>query len=129
MSISKNEIIENICLIRTLILWLQSQICDSSPTQTTAMGYNGGFSGIRYRHESWFRTIENETIQTDLVFDRADEVITVCEIKYFHERGGNRQPIQKTCSEGSDPRISMRHVAIRASGIRHGGMCGGCVLQ
>jgi uncharacterized protein len=41
-----------------------------------------GFSAIRYQSGSWFKSTEKETIQADLVFERADKVITLCEAKY-----------------------------------------------
>jgi AAA+ ATPase superfamily predicted ATPase len=70
-----------------------------------------GFSGIRYRSGSWFKSMGKETIQADLVFDRVDGVITLCEAKYVgkmkSEAGSNilrqaealgdyfRRPVQK----------------------------------
>jgi len=39
-----------------------------------------GFSGIRYTSGSWFS--RKAAAQIDLLFDRADRVFTVCEIKY-----------------------------------------------
>lgn len=41
-----------------------------------------GFSGIRYEHGSWFRTHNDNAAQIDLLFRRADNVLTVCEIKW-----------------------------------------------
>lgn len=42
------------------------------------------FSGIRYRAGSWFSTRRETTngVQVDLLFDRSDRMLTVCEAKY-----------------------------------------------
>jgi len=50
-----------------------------------------GFSGIQYRAGPWFRHGRRgvmEGVQLDLVFDRADRVLTVCEAKYRKEPVG-----------------------------------------
>lgn len=39
------------------------------------------FSGIRYKHGSWFRSKDNNKTQIDLLFIRADNILTLCEIK------------------------------------------------
>jgi hypothetical protein len=41
-----------------------------------------GFSGVRYRSGAWLERGEPGGFQFDLVFERADRVLTVCEIKY-----------------------------------------------
>jgi len=50
-----------------------------------------GFHGIEYRFGPHFRAAkaERKGVQIDLVFDRADNVLTLCEMKY------SRQPIGK----------------------------------
>lgn len=42
-----------------------------------------GFSGINYRVGPYFRAAKKDTpgIQVDLLFDRADNVLTLCEMK------------------------------------------------
>ncbi|MBD3320487.1 MAG: hypothetical protein GF350_05250 [Chitinivibrionales bacterium] len=40
------------------------------------------FSGIRYDAGAWFRSRKNEKTQVDLLFIRADNIISVCEMKY-----------------------------------------------
>lgn len=42
------------------------------------------FSGITYRYGPWFQrgTESRRGVQIDLLFDRADKVLTVCEMKY-----------------------------------------------
>lgn len=55
----------------------------------TAIAKTLGFSGIRYRAGSWFRTSGDEKTQVDLLFDRADRVVTVCEIKYGDRLSGS----------------------------------------
>ena len=50
-----------------------------------------GFSAVRYKSGVFFnRTTSKEQLgyQIDLVFDRADEVLTICEIKYTHGKTG-----------------------------------------
>lgn len=42
------------------------------------------FSGIRYKSGSWFRAQHDTKVQIDLVFFRADNVTTVCELKYVN---------------------------------------------
>jgi AAA+ ATPase superfamily predicted ATPase len=41
-----------------------------------------GFSGIRYEHGSWFRTSTDNAAQIDLLFKRADTILTICEVKW-----------------------------------------------
>jgi AAA+ ATPase superfamily predicted ATPase len=43
-----------------------------------------GFSGIRYQSGSWFRNRNGSKTQIDLMFKRADNVLTVCEVKYVN---------------------------------------------
>jgi AAA+ ATPase superfamily predicted ATPase len=47
-----------------------------------------GFGGIRYRAGAWFRPSKDGATQVDLLFDRADRVLTVCEMKYGGRIGG-----------------------------------------
>ncbi|MCH9628003.1 MAG: hypothetical protein S4CHLAM2_16520 [Chlamydiales bacterium] len=50
-----------------------------------------GFSGVQYKAGPYFSrgTIkEDPGYQIDLVFDRADHVYTICEIKYLHSPAG-----------------------------------------
>lgn len=44
-----------------------------------------GFSAVRYKHGAYFNRVTDKKspgYQIDLIFDRADNVITICEIKY-----------------------------------------------
>jgi hypothetical protein len=50
-----------------------------------------GFSGVNYRHGVFFNRNTDKIdsgFQIDLVFDRADNVITLCEIKYLQRKVG-----------------------------------------
>ena len=49
-----------------------------------------GFSAVRYTSGAFFnRSTKDETgYQIDLIFDRADHVLTVCEIKYLQVKAG-----------------------------------------
>ncbi len=50
-----------------------------------------GFSAVRYKSGSFFNrtTIKEEAgYQIDLIFDRADHVLTICEIKYTQNKTG-----------------------------------------
>lgn len=50
-----------------------------------------GFSGVQYRSGPYFSRTTNKAdpgYQMDLVFDRADNVYTVCEIKYLQSPAG-----------------------------------------
>lgn len=50
-----------------------------------------GFSAVRYKSGAFFnrKTIKTETgYQIDLIFDRADHVLTTCEIKYTQSKTG-----------------------------------------
>ncbi len=50
-----------------------------------------GFSAVRYKSGAFFnrKTIKGETgYQIDLIFDRADHVLTICEIKYTQSKTG-----------------------------------------
>jgi hypothetical protein len=49
-----------------------------------------GFSGVNYAVGPYFQSPDNERkgMQLDLVFDRADHVLVVCEIKYTQKPVG-----------------------------------------
>ncbi len=52
-----------------------------------------GFSGVQYRSGAYFsRSTEKEKpgFQIDLIFERADQVNTVCEIKYLQSKVGTK---------------------------------------
>jgi len=44
-----------------------------------------GFSGIKYESGSWFRKAKEKSAQIDLLFVRADNVLTVCEAKFVNK--------------------------------------------
>jgi hypothetical protein len=47
-----------------------------------------GFSAVAYDHGSWFQKADLATgAQVDLLFKRADKVITLCEVKYREQVG------------------------------------------
>ena len=52
------------------------------------------FSGIQYRAGSWFQAGDDQAgepgAQVDLLFDRADRVLTLCEAKYSDRLAGKR---------------------------------------
>jgi hypothetical protein len=88
------------------------------------------FSGVRYRSGAFFsRTTDKAAsgYQIDLIFDRADNVYTICEIKYLHSKVGtsvidefekklalfpnkDNKTIHKVliCSEGADQALINR---------------------
>ena len=48
-----------------------------------------GFSGVHYQSGSFFNKATNQQqkgFQVDLVFERADHVLTICEIKYLQSK-------------------------------------------
>lgn len=48
-----------------------------------------GFGGIKYKSGSYFqRGTKNQGYQIDLIFDRSDQVYTICEIKYTRQAAG-----------------------------------------
>jgi hypothetical protein len=47
-----------------------------------------GFSGVRYRSGAWIERDKPTGFQFDLVYDRADRVLTLCEIKYTEAPAG-----------------------------------------
>jgi hypothetical protein len=50
-----------------------------------------GFSAVRYKSGAFFnrKTVKEEAgYQIDLIFDRADHVLTICEIKYTQSKVG-----------------------------------------
>ncbi len=58
-----------------------------------------GFSAVRYQCGAWFRRAEMRSgAQVDLIFTRADGVITLCEVKYSESLGTDvfRQTQRKT---------------------------------
>ena len=57
-----------------------------------------GFSGVEYRVGPFYRRGAQTSMQLDLVFQRKDKVITVCEIKYLTEAPGKEvvSPFEKS---------------------------------
>ncbi|MBI4585719.1 MAG: hypothetical protein HY717_17035 [Planctomycetes bacterium] len=79
-----------------------------------------GFSGVQYRSGAYFARGADPGFQFDLVFERADRVITVCEIKF------TTQPIGSSAVQGFEralsrlkltPTQSVHRVLINAAGI------------
>ncbi|GJM07081.1 MAG: ATPase [marine bacterium B5-7] len=62
-----------------------------------------GFSGVKYQAGTFYNRAtskEDRGYQLDLIFDRADHVITVCEIKYLQQKADKRviAPFDKSLS-------------------------------
>lgn len=90
-----------------------------------------GFSGVQYKSGVYFSRSTDKDIpgyQIDLIFDRADNVYTICEIKYLNGKVGNKviqeferklsffprksnKTIQKIliCNEGVEAALFNRH--------------------
>lgn len=52
-----------------------------------------GFSAVQYKSGAFFNrevSLENPGYQIDLIFDRADHVLTICEIKYLKEKASKK---------------------------------------
>jgi hypothetical protein len=47
-----------------------------------------GFSAVSYQAGAYFKRDGRENLQLDLCFDRADKVLTVCEVKYLNRAVG-----------------------------------------
>jgi len=81
-----------------------------------------GFSAVRYKSGAFFNraTIKEQTgYQIDLVFDRADHVLTVCEIKYTQSKTGPEviEEFEKKLSQLHDSKKkTIEKVLISASG-------------
>ena len=68
-----------------------------------------GFSGVRYRSGAWIERDRRDGFQFDLVFDRADRVLTVCDIKY------TIAPIGRAVSREFERRIASLRLGKRAT--------------
>lgn len=81
-----------------------------------------GFSAVRYKSGAFFdrkTTKENTGYQIDLMFDRADHVLTICEIKYTQSKIGPEviEEFEKKLSLLPDARKkTIEKVLISASG-------------
>jgi AAA+ ATPase superfamily predicted ATPase len=80
-----------------------------------------GFSAVRYKSGAFFnrKTIKNQAgYQIDLVFDRADHVLTVCEIKYTQSKIGAEviEEFEKKISQLETKNQTIEKVLISASG-------------
>lgn len=76
-----------------------------------------GFSGINYRYGEWFRRdSKGSGAQVDLLFVRADRVLTVCEIKYVNRLSsasiGTAIEHQVTALREAFPRYGIQRVLI-----------------
>ena len=79
-----------------------------------------GFSGVEYRAGSWYSGKKgNNAAQIDLLFIRADHVITLCEIKYHREKCGPSviaEVEQKILAFPNPKKYSIEKVLITLSG-------------
>ncbi len=78
-----------------------------------------GFGGVRYRSGAWIERGAEEGFQFDLVFDRADHVLTVCEIKYTTAPAGletARIFARRTDALAARRRTTIERVLISAAG-------------
>lgn len=81
-----------------------------------------GFSGVQYRHGVFFnRNTDKQDpgFQIDLVFDRADRVMTLCEIKYLQRKVGVEviaEFEQKLLLMSISPKITLQKVLISTEG-------------
>jgi len=82
-----------------------------------------GFSAVRYRSGAYFdrKTAQNEKgFQIDLIFDRADHVLTICEIKYLQSPVGTEvidEFEKKLKAIPKDKYITIEKVLITAEGV------------
>jgi len=80
------------------------------------------FSGVRYRHGVFFNRNTDKVdpgFQIDLAFDRADHVITLCEIKYLQRKVGVEvisEFEQKIALMAISPKTSIQKVLISIEG-------------
>lgn len=81
-----------------------------------------GFSGVRYRSGAFFNRNTDKAdpgFQIDLVFDRADNVMTLCEIKYLQKKVGVEviaEFEQKLSLITLSPKTSIQKILISAEG-------------
>ncbi len=78
-----------------------------------------GFSGVRYRSGAWIERGPGGGFQFDLVFDRADRVLTVCEAKYTTEPVGvaaAKSFARKVAGLQLPPRTTVQRVLVSAAG-------------
>jgi AAA+ ATPase superfamily predicted ATPase len=78
-----------------------------------------GFSGVRYRSGVWMERGKRSGFEFDLVFERADRVLTVCEIKYTVTPVGSavaKEFARKLQSIDVPRRTTIHRVLVSASG-------------
>lgn len=91
-------------------------------TRSSAISEKLGFSSVNYRSGSYFSRVAAREIkgyQLDLLFERADKVTTICEIKYTNEPVDSRSiaPFERTVSLFGEMKNTRIHrVLISASG-------------
>lgn len=71
-----------------------------------------GFSAVKYRSGAFFKrgsAVEGPGYQWDLVFDRADKVLTLCEIKYTNA------PVGRSVIEGFERRLEKTAIPTKKS--------------
>jgi uncharacterized protein len=87
-----------------------------------------GFSGVRYRSGAWIERNEPGGFQFDLVFERADSVLTVCEIKYTTMPVGltvAREYARRLQALEVRPRTTIHRVLVSAAGVEPAVATGG----
>ncbi|MBI4582488.1 MAG: hypothetical protein HY717_00450 [Planctomycetes bacterium] len=67
-----------------------------------------GFSGVEYRCGPYFKRADKQGAQVDLVFDRKDRVLTVCEIKY------QDSPVTKNVIPEFEAKLSLVNLQYRS---------------
>ncbi len=79
-----------------------------------------GFGAVRYRSGAWIERGGGDGFQFDLVFDRADHVLTLCEIKYTQAPVGPaaaKELAQRTEALAIPRRTTVERVLISAAGV------------
>lgn len=79
-----------------------------------------GFSAVQYQSGAYFKRADREKTagtQIDLVFDRADNVITVCEVKYYQTKVTKKvvDTFEKKLEELPNPKNKVLHKVLICS--------------
>ncbi len=84
-----------------------------------------GFDAVNYRHGAYFNralSAEDAGFQMDLIFERADKVYTICEIKYLQSPASKKviedfeRKLSRFKQHGAKHNYSMQRVLISPSG-------------
>ncbi len=87
---SSKNVFEKIAASQSYRTWLGRSFEYVCRNHTAQIAKALGFSAVNYTYGPYFKRSDNDTagVQIDLLFDRADNVLTICEMKHRKEKTG-----------------------------------------